>query len=199
MEYGLGSGDPGTNYDVKVLEPANQAIALDPNNIRAYYTKSEYLTLLPSTERRLRSLAMPGLAVIPNDAILLLARAIAENSLGRYSQAKDDIERAMRLSPRDPILGYFHVTAGTAETGLGHFDGAIDEFHKALDMGWQQFYVHTNLAAAFALLGRMHESKAALAEALRLEPRLTVKWITGHVPSGPAVLDGLRKAGLPEE
>ena len=156
MEYGRGSGDPGTNYDVKVLEPANQAIALDPNNIRAYYTKSEYLTLSHRPSEGLGA-ADAGLAVIPNDAILLLARAIAENSLGRYSQAKDDIERAMRLSPRDPILGYFHVTAGTAETGLGHFDGAIDEFHKALDMGWQQFYVHTNLAAAFALLGRMHE------------------------------------------
>jgi hypothetical protein len=27
----------------------------------------------------------------------------------------------------------------------------------------------------------------------------TVKWIIGHVASGPAVLDGLRNAGLPEE
>jgi TolB-like protein len=45
IEYSLGSGDPGTDYDAKVLGPADRAIALDPNNIRAYYTKSEYLTL----------------------------------------------------------------------------------------------------------------------------------------------------------
>jgi tetratricopeptide (TPR) repeat protein len=65
--------------------------------------------------------------------VLLIARAIAQNSLGRYSQAKDDMERALRLSPGDPpILGGLHVTAGTAEIGLGHFDKAIDEFHKAV-------------------------------------------------------------------
>jgi hypothetical protein len=34
-----------------------------------------------------------GLAVNPNDVELLRVRALAENSLGRYEQAKDDLER----------------------------------------------------------------------------------------------------------
>ena len=199
IEYTLGSGTPGTNYDVKVLEPADRAIALDPNNIRAYYTKSEYLTLSHRPADGLGA-ADAGLAVSPNDAVLLIARAFAENSLGRYSQAKDDMERALRLSPGDPpILGYLHVTAGIAEIGLGQFDRAIEEFHKALDVGWRQFYVHAYLAAAFAHLGKMDEAKAALAVAGRLEPRLTVKRIFDHSQNCPAVLDGLRKAGMPEE
>jgi TolB-like protein len=198
IEYILGSGTPGTNYDVKVLEPADRAIALDPNNIRAYYTKSEYLTLSHRPTEGLGA-ADAGLALNPNDAVLLIARAMAENSLGRYAQAKDDMERGLRLSPGDPpILGYLHVTAGVAEIGLGHFDLAIDEFHKALDVGWRQSYVHAYLAAAFAHLGKMDEAKAALGEAGRLEPRLTVKWIADHSQNCPAVLDGLRKAGLPE-
>jgi len=40
--------------------------------------------------------------------VLLLARAIAENSLGRHAQAKARMERALLLSPRDPPAGVFH-------------------------------------------------------------------------------------------
>jgi hypothetical protein len=43
------------------------------------------------------------------------------------------------------------------------------------------------------------EAKTALAEARRLNPELTVKWMKDHTPSVPAVFDGVRKAGLPEE
>jgi hypothetical protein len=56
-----------------------------------------------------------------------------------------------------------------------------------------------SLAAAYALAGRIDEGKAELAEARRLNPAITVKWIKDHSPNLPAVFDGLRKAGLPEE
>jgi tetratricopeptide (TPR) repeat protein len=90
-----------------------------------------------------------GLAVNPNDTLLLVARAIADNSLGRYEEAKADMERAMRLSPRDLFIGVFHVDLGEAEIGLGHFDAAIDEFRKAIDSGYRPFFAYTNLAAAY--------------------------------------------------
>jgi hypothetical protein len=45
----------------------------------------------------------------------------------------------------------------------------------------------------------MEEAKTALAEARRLNPAITVKWMIEHVPNNPAVFDGLRKAGLLEE
>ena len=45
----------------------------------------------------------------------------------------------------------------------------------------------------------MDEAKDALAEARRIHPTLTVKWMTKHGPGLPLVLDGVRKAGLPEE
>ena len=40
---------------------------------------------------------------------------------------------------------------------------------------------------------------AALAEARSLNPAITIKWMKEHTPNLPAVFDGLRKAGLPEE
>ena len=45
----------------------------------------------------------------------------------------------------------------------------------------------------------MDEAKDALAEARRIIPKLTVKWLIEHGRDVPAVLDGLRKAGMPEE
>ena len=47
--------------------------------------------------------------------------------------------------------------------------------------------------------GRIDDAKAEVAEARRLNPAITVKWMKEHTPNLPAVFDGLRKAGLPEE
>jgi hypothetical protein len=54
-------------------------------------------------------------------------------------------------------------------------------------------------AATYAQSGKMDEAKAEVAEARRLNPAITVKWMKEHTPNLPAVFDGLRKAGLPEE
>jgi Flp pilus assembly protein TadD len=88
---------------------------------------------------------------------------------------------------------------GDAEINLGHFDAAIDEYRKALDMGLQASFLHTNLAAAYAHAGKIDEAKVELAEARRLNPAITVKRVKEHGPNLPAVFDGLRKAGLSEE
>jgi adenylate cyclase len=194
-----GWGDPGTDYDVKVLGQANRAITLDPDNRSAYWEKADYLVLSRRPGEALGA-ADVGLAINPNVPALYQARAVAENSLGRYEQAKADLDRAIRLSPRDPGMGFWHVDLGDAEINLGHFDAAIDEYHKALDVGLQGVYfVHTNLAAAYAQAGKMDEAKAELAEAHRLNPTITIKWVKEHSPNLPAVFDGLRKAGLAEE
>ena len=91
------------------------------------------------------------------------------------------------------------MTLGDAELGLGHLSAAIDEYHKAIDAGWRAYQPYRGLAAAFALEGKMEEATSALAEARRLNPQLTLKWEQTHSVNIPPLLDGLRKAGLPEE
>ena len=39
-EYLFGWGDPGTDYDAKILGPLDRAIALDPNFVGSYINKS---------------------------------------------------------------------------------------------------------------------------------------------------------------
>ena len=79
------------------------------------------------------------------------------------------------------------------------FDAAIEESNKAIDGGYRVFYAYLNLAAAHALKGDMDEARAALAEARRINPKLSVKWLIEHKPVLQPAFDGLRKAGLPEE
>jgi hypothetical protein len=50
----------------------------------------------------------------------------------------------------------------------------------------------------YAQAGKMDEAKTALAEASRLNPTITIKWMKEHTANLPSVFDGLRKAGLPE-
>jgi adenylate cyclase len=190
--------DPQTDYDVKVIGQADRAIALAADNVWAYYVKSAYLSLSRRFDEALRT-ANAGLAINPNYASLYYVRANAKSSLGQFEQAKPDVKQAMRLSPRDPRIGVFHMVSGDAELGLGHFDAAIDEYRNATDSGFRPFTAYTNLAAAYALKGKMDEAKTALAEARRLNPKLTVKWMIAHTPNLPPVFEGLRKAGLPEE
>ena len=145
------------------------------------------------------SAADAGLAINPDDPRLYRARGNAELVLGRYEQAISDVQHAMRLSPRDPIIGLWLVALGDAELGLGHVDAAVEEYHKAIDIGWRAYHPYRSLAAAYALEGKMEEASSALAEARRLNPELTVKWQQTHSVNVPPLLEGLRKAGLPEE
>jgi adenylate cyclase len=186
------------DYDAKILGQADRSIALDPDNVLAYQAKAAYLTMLSRPDEALRA-ADAGLAVNPSSAILLATRANAETYSHQFEQAKSDLQQAMRLSPRDPRLGQWRNFTADAELGLGRFDVAIDESNKAIDAGYHAFYAYLNLSAAQALTGKMDEASAALAEARRLNPKLTVKWLKDHKPILQPAFEALRKAGLPEE
>jgi hypothetical protein len=45
----------------------------------------------------------------------------------------------------------------------------------------------------------MDEAKTSLAEARRLNPRFAVESTIEQLPNWPAAVEGIRKAGLPEE
>ena len=186
----------GTDYEGKIIGQANRVIALAPDDPRGYNPKSLFLRM---THRENESIlvANDGLATNPNSPQLYTARSQAEVVLGRFDQAISDAEQAIRLSPRDPQVGLRHVIVGDAEVGLRRLDAAIEEYRKAIDVGYRNRVV--NMAGAYALQGKMEEAKSVLAEALRANPKLTLKMLTDRSLVPPALAEGLRKAGLPEE
>ncbi|HEY1884470.1 MAG TPA: hypothetical protein VGG86_00275, partial [Roseiarcus sp.] len=196
VDYLYGWSPAGTDYDEKVIGQADRAIALAPDDVRGYYPKSVYLRMSNRANEAVQ-VAGDGLAVNPNSNQLYGARSAAEVALGRFEQAKSDAQESIRLSPRDPQVGLRYVTLGDAEVGLGHLDAAIEEYEKAINVGYHNRVV--NMAGAYALQGKMDEAKSVLAEALRANPKLTVKMLTERFAIPPVLAEGLRKAGLAEE
>ena len=139
-----------------------------------------------------------GLAIDPNYASLYNARGYSKINLGQFDEAKSDILKAMKLSPRDPQMGLWRANFADAEMGLGNYDEAIQQLQRAIDSGFRTSFSYRELAAAYALVGKTEEAKIALAEALKFSPNLTIKSAARTNPV-PVVLEGLRKAGLKAE
>ena len=71
--------------------------------------------------------------------------------------------------------------------------------HKAIEAGFRNFIPYADLAAAYALDGRMDEASRPWRKPPP-QSNLTVKWFfIAHAPNVPWTMDGLRKAWLPEE
>ena len=198
VEYWFGWKNPDIDYEAKVIAAADRAIALDRRNVAAYEAKSSYLTAASRLNEAFRVIDA-GLDIDPNRSSLLHYRVVAENYSRRFEEAKVDVQRLMRLSPHDPRLSTWHNLQADAELGLGQIDAAIEDANKAVDGGYRTFFPYLNLAAGYALKGEMDEAKPPLAEARRLNPALSVKWINEHKPILQPAINALRSAGLPEE
>ena len=199
VEYIFGYGNPGIDYDAKILGQSDRAIALARDYDVPYEAKSVYLSFSRRYDEAIRS-ANAGLAVNPNNQDFYHTRAIAEISLGRFDEAKSDLQQAIRLSPHDPLVATMITSLGDIEIGSGRPESALVEYKKALDAGDHTYWIYANLAASYSLLGKMDEAKPFVAETLRVNPSFTIKWFREHVPYDlPARDEGLRKAGFAEE
>jgi adenylate cyclase len=119
-------------------------------------------------------------------------------------------EQAIRLSPRDPGIGWWYFLIGTVHLLQSSTDEAIVWLEKARSAIPGVPSVRGRLAAAYALRGETERAAAELAEARRLNGDL-FSCIAGlkagglwGAPKTRALFEatyfaGLRKAGMPEE
>jgi TolB-like protein/cytochrome c-type biogenesis protein CcmH/NrfG len=98
--------------------------------------------------------------------------------LGRAEEALDHIRYAIRLSPKDPTLGYWYVMAGEIELELGHTAAARDWLNRAVAVSPSNPRMHVFLAAACAMQGDAACATQHRAEARRLAPELTRDRVT---------------------
>jgi tetratricopeptide (TPR) repeat protein len=197
FEQAMGWGNKETDYEAKIIGQADRAIAIAPGTMFAYTTKSQYLSQNGRANEALR-VADAQIAVNSNYPSGYANRGQAELFLGQFEQAKSDLQQPMRLSPRDPRMGWYHDLLANAELGLGHLDAAIEEDNKAIDAGYKVFWPYLNFATAHVLKGEMDDAKTAVAEALRINPKLSIKFLLVR-GFRAQLIDALRKAGLPEE
>jgi len=106
----------------------------------------------------------------------------------------------MRVSPIDPLMYSLFTGVGVALLELHHFDEAIVTTKKGLRQNTSFAAAYRCLASAYAHLGQSAEAREAAAHVLETDPGFTISgWIArGGKTHVPLLIEGLRKAGLPE-
>lgn len=136
---------------------------------------------------------------------------LSELYLGRPQEALDWFAKADQLGPSDPSRWIWLGAIGRAQFFLGRDDDAIRFLRLSADGNPNDARAYALLAAVYASAGWNDDATAALASCLRLQPNMTIKrlvdgWSVPLQATSPAylrqherILDGLRKAGMPEK
>ena len=140
-----------------------------------------------------------AVALNPNSWRTWNNRGWVYNYAGLPEEAIRSFERAIRMSPVDPLLHMTFLGIGSALMGLRRFDEAIVVLKKALRQNPSFMPACRGLASAFAHLGRDAEAHDAAARVLEIDPAFTISAHIARVPKNSKLfIEGLRKAGLPE-
>jgi tetratricopeptide (TPR) repeat protein len=123
---------------------------------------------------------------------------------GEPDAAVEHLQRAMRLSPRDPLMFTMQGVTAFAHFSAGRYDEASSWAEKAF---WERPNILATLriaAASNALAGRLEEAQKAVARALELDPDMRLSNLKDRVGVFRRAEDyekyagALRQAGLPE-
>jgi TolB-like protein len=128
--------------------------------------------------------------------------------IGRAEETETHVGEALRLSPRDTVAYVWMSIAVIANSSLGLWDQAILWSRRAIEANRNYPHSYFWLAAALAHLGRLDEARSAVMTGLALNPAFTTlraraAWTAmsdnpAHHAAIASVLEGMRKAGVPE-
>jgi adenylate cyclase len=177
---------------------ANKAIALDDNDSQAF----SFLGVVHMMRRSYdlsEHCFQKSIALNPNRPVVMTSLGTLYGYLGRPNDGIARFEQAKLIDQFYeptwywPMLGALHFIAD-------RYDEAIVHLGRSRTM---PPWVHAYLAASFAHTDRKDEATHHAAEVLRLAPAFSaVKFLTKepfkHSTDRDRLLEGLRKAGLPE-
>jgi TolB-like protein/class 3 adenylate cyclase len=129
--------------------------------------------------------------------------------VGRAEETEAHCAEALRLSPRDTRAYLWTHFAGVAKVFLGLDDQAIVWYRRSIESNRNFPMAHFYLSAALAQLGRLDEARSAVKAGLALHPKFAVSLIRAigaaasddptYLAGFERPLEGLRKAGVPEQ
>jgi adenylate cyclase len=215
----LSQATGGNSADSKVGlkradELVSQALGLDPNDGWAHANKALLLLIQGHPDEAIAENER-ALALDPIHASAYGALGLDYVLVGQFERSLEYTDKAIRLSPRDPDLALWYHQRGLAYFGLRQYDQAIEWARRSVAVNPNLSpFVHMQLIAALALTGHGAEAHEALQRYLAL-PSAGPKSIAAlkalqapftYAQSDPRILElwdrrieGLRKAGLPEE
>ncbi len=186
----------------QAYEAARKAVALDDRDAtahRALGAANMFRRRFEDAVSRLET----AIDLDPNNAAAHGSLGGALGLVGRMDEAAERLDTAMRLSPRDPYRYWWLLWRGGADFHEERYDKAAEWTRKALRIKPDFPSGHRLLAAIYGRMGRIDAARAALDRYLRLVPGQTVETLRKQLPikrpeDMERLLDGLRKAGLPE-
>lgn len=152
---------------------------------------------------RALDLTQRAVALNPNNLNVMIFSGIAQLHLGNVDDAIRYSEHAIRLSPSLDGAHWPLTAISHAHMIKGDYETAIAWAKRSLSATPSFVCTHWMLGAASAHLGRMDDARRHVETLQKLAPGTTVSRIwAGQPQKDPtrlaAILDGLRKAGLPE-
>lgn len=195
------SNDPGKEAQI-ALDCTKRALDADPNCSLALamdgFIHTNLLKRLDVGAKRYDL----ALQVNPNDSLAWLLKGTLHAFKGDGEVAVVSTERALRLSPLDPLRYFYDSLAATAALSAGKYERAIELARRSLRAN----RVHTSTLRALAisqtLAGRLAEARETVSDLLEREPTLTVTRYLERSPSGDYETgriwsNALRQAGVP--
>jgi adenylate cyclase len=143
-----------------------------------------------------------ALRINPSAASAWLWSAAAHAWMSHGSRAIEEINKAMALSPYDPLIYAYTSVASIAYLVDGQYERAIECALRSLRENRTYTAAYRQLVIALVLAGRENEARASARRLLELEPGLTVDGFRRRYPgnAGPHAdifCDALAKAGIP--
>ena len=199
-DYANGWSDSPAEALKEAEKAAQEAVRLDERYPYALWS----LAMTLSWERRLDealSAAEKAIAFNPNFADGHSMVGVQLHWLGRSEEALKCFDRAMALDPYFPsLLLYFRAQAAYQ---LGQYDEAVALLKRRILRNPETDSSRALLAAAYGQMGLVEEAREAWRELMRVNPAYSLEHRRKVLPyKNPAdferIVEGLRKAGLPE-
>lgn len=146
-----------------------------------------------------------ALATNPNESLAWLFVGTMHAFKGEGSSAAYATERALRLSPLDPMKYFYDSLSASAAIAAGRYGRAIELARRSLRANCTHLSTYRALAIAQSLQGQLKDANRTIKQLLTLEPQFTVRAFLERYPGrdhapeySRKLAEALRGAGLPE-
>jgi len=189
----------------EALSLARTAIETGKDDAEALWMAGNVISFLGGEHATAAGVIERGLVLNPNSALGWFASGAVSYRQNRPDRAIEAYQRAMRLSPLDPLVHYFAGGLAMAHVIAGRYEEAIEWADRSLRELPRYESALRNRVVACAQLGRIAEARHWLGRLLEITPGLTIaRYKALYNATHPREMldlyvEGLRKAGVPEE
>jgi tetratricopeptide (TPR) repeat protein len=139
----------------------------------------------------------------PSMALAYFSLGLFLASTGRPDDAISEIQKGMRLSPRDPAMWLAFSYLAFAHFAAERYEEAVDWAQQSVQQRPDFPLSYAYIAASYVHLDRPTEARAALEEVMRWRPDFSLDSLRPSMSGADSAVaaryfDGLRKAGLKE-